>query len=149
MYPSLSRPRRKFGTPDNLPPALEDICDMTTGAANGLCVAYCEAMDCDSEDPNASAKACTKIEQKYTAITGEILPCIRTCPCWEPSELNSVTAENELSFASCANNSNAVLAVIQNDGSTPGVEGGFASLLTDHRSMRRHRLAHPVMDSKP
>ena len=33
-------------TPDGVPPSLETVCDAETGAAYGLCTAYCEAMDC-------------------------------------------------------------------------------------------------------
>ena len=36
------------GTPDDEPPALESDCDGLPGAAYGLCVAYCEAQDCDT-----------------------------------------------------------------------------------------------------
>jgi hypothetical protein len=117
----------QFGTPDGLPPALEEVCDMTTGKANGLCVAYCEAMDCDSETPNANAHACENVAANYTRVTGETLPCIRTCPCWEGSELRSVTAANQrvTGGPSCVGSGGNV--VIQNTpGSTPGVEGGFA-----------------------
>jgi hypothetical protein len=120
--------RAQFGTADGLPPAMEDICDMTTGKANGLCVAYCEAMDCDSASPLANATACEKVAANYTRTTGETLPCIRTCPCWEESELLSVTAQNQAPGTigpSCVG-SGLEFAVIQNfPGSTPGVEGGF------------------------
>src|SRR6188472_1486691 len=40
-------------TPDGVPPSLETVCDAETGAAYGLCTAYCEAMDCESADPRA------------------------------------------------------------------------------------------------
>jgi hypothetical protein len=118
----------QFGTPDGIPPALEEICDMTTGKANGLCVAYCEAMDCDSDAPRASANACESVAANYTRTTGETLPCIRTCPCWEEAELQSITAENQLApgVFSCTEVIFPGGAVIQNvPGSTPGVEGGF------------------------
>ena len=47
------------GTPDGLTPAAEDICTKWgfSGSVKGLCNAYCEAMDCDSEDANASSDA--------------------------------------------------------------------------------------------
>jgi hypothetical protein len=45
------------------------------------------------------------------------------CPCWEVSELQSVTAENQFGL-SCV--SDGFFTVIQNvPGSTPDVEGGF------------------------
>jgi thrombospondin type 3 repeat protein len=61
-----------------LTPAEETVCDEAalTGAAWGLCNAYCEAMDCDSDTPKASSVACDKIVQKFAKITsGDVLPC--------------------------------------------------------------------------
>jgi hypothetical protein len=50
------------------------------------------------------------------------------CPCWDEVELLSVTAENNLPAGSCSVGSNLPLnAVIQNDFTSPGVEGGFAA----------------------
>jgi len=49
-------------------------CDGESGAAYGLCNAYCEAMDCDGA-PQASQNACDKVEAKYINITGMTLPC--------------------------------------------------------------------------
>ena len=43
------------GTPDWMTPHQETVCDSETGAAFGLCNAYCEAMDCESASPQASA----------------------------------------------------------------------------------------------
>lgn len=70
-------------TPDGQTPAEETVCDSETGAAFGLCNAYCEAMDCESADPQASATACTKVKDKFTQLTGRSsLPCEAptTCP---------------------------------------------------------------------
>ena len=68
-------------TPDGVPPAFEDVCDGEEGKANGLCTAYCEAMDCDDE-PNASENACNKLKSRWQALTGRTsLPCETTCPC--------------------------------------------------------------------
>jgi hypothetical protein len=53
------------------------------------------------------------------------------CPCWEVSELQSITTENQLFFASCFS-APGILALIQNfPGSTPDVEGGFAVFTDD------------------
>ncbi len=71
-------------TPDGETPAEETVCDTENGAAYGLCNAYCEAMDCESEDPQASEEACTKVRGKFMNITGHDLPCEAppaTCPC--------------------------------------------------------------------
>ena len=50
-------------TPDGITPAVEDICTKWgyTGKVNGLCKAYCEAMDCDSANPQASMAACERV----------------------------------------------------------------------------------------
>jgi hypothetical protein len=73
-------------TPDGQTPAQETVCDHESGAAFGLCNAYCEAMDCDSANPQASATACGKVKAKFTNITGRTsLPCEGpVCPCNVP-----------------------------------------------------------------
>lgn len=77
-------------TPDLLTPSEETICDTETGAAFGLCNAFCEAMDCESANPQASATACAKVKDRFVNITGQtFLPCEAcpppppgtTCPC--------------------------------------------------------------------
>ena len=77
-------------TPDWMTPSEETICDGESGAAFGLCNAYCEAMDCDGPNAQASATACAKVKDKFTNITGRaLLPCEScpppppgtTCPC--------------------------------------------------------------------
>lgn len=68
-------------TPDGQPPSQETVCDGQTGAAYGLCNAYCEAMDCDSPSPQASPKACSRVQRNYQRITGQPLPCDVPCPC--------------------------------------------------------------------
>ena len=83
-------------TPDLFTPSEETICDGETGAAYGLCNAYCEAMDCESANAQASATACTKVKDKFTNITGRSLPCEgcpapppgTTCPCTSIPEFN-------------------------------------------------------------
>ncbi len=45
------------------------------GEEFGLCNAYCEAMDCDADTPQASAKACAKVSAKFFDVTGEEPPC--------------------------------------------------------------------------
>jgi hypothetical protein len=63
-------------TPDGETPAEEAVCEQESGAAYGLCNAYCEAMDCDSESPLAAEIACLKVEEKWIKITGrQFLPC--------------------------------------------------------------------------
>lgn len=66
-------------TPDGEPPAVETVCDGQSGAAFGLCNAYCEAMDCDSAEPQASENACNKVFNKFEQLTGEVPPCDAFC----------------------------------------------------------------------
>ena len=79
-------------TPDGETPAEEMVCDSENGAAFGLCNAYCEAMDCESDSPQASETACTRVRDKFMNIAGHDLPCEAppgcltpppgtTCPC--------------------------------------------------------------------
>lgn len=65
-------------TPDGLTPAVETICDEAglTGALWGLCNAYCEAMDCDT-NPKASERACESVLNNFHKKSGgEDPPCI-------------------------------------------------------------------------
>ncbi len=64
------------GTPDEQPPAEEQICDPAAelhGAAYGLCLAYCEANDCEIQpDKNA----CGVLLQNFQRLTGATsVPC--------------------------------------------------------------------------
>jgi len=49
----------------------ESVCDVLDGAAWDLCNAYCEAMDCDSAEPQASEQACTRVLGKIEGALGE------------------------------------------------------------------------------
>ena len=63
------------GTPDESPPAEEQVCDDAglMGSALGLCVAFCEANDCDTFP---DSKACEVLRGNYARITGELaFPC--------------------------------------------------------------------------
>ncbi len=61
----------------------EDVCAGESGAAFGLCNAYCEAMDCDSDAQQASDKACDKVFSLFMNITGNEPPC-ETVVCMPP-----------------------------------------------------------------
>jgi hypothetical protein len=65
------------GTPDQLPPSQEAVCDEEFGAAYGLCVAYCEANDCDLvPNKKGNKKACQVLRANYARITGDLeFPC--------------------------------------------------------------------------
>ena len=60
-------------TPDGLTPAVADICTKWgfSGNVNGLCNAYCEAMDCDSANPQASDQACNRVFDKIIVALGD------------------------------------------------------------------------------
>ena len=63
------------GTADQSPPAEETVCEDAglLGAAYGLCVAFCEANDCEL---TPDATACQRLRANYAKITGEeTLPC--------------------------------------------------------------------------
>ena len=66
-------------TADGETPAEETVCDEETGALKGLCNAYCEAMDCDGGVPEASQKACDRVEDRFINITGRALTCGGGC----------------------------------------------------------------------
>lgn len=69
------------GTPDDFTPVQETVCDGEEAPGRGLCVAYCEAMDCD-DDPQANQTACAKVKQNWQNKTGGTnLPCEISCPC--------------------------------------------------------------------
>lgn len=65
------------GTPDEQPPAEELVCDPNAalrGAAYGLCVAYCEANDCETQPDK---RACLVILANFIRITDEdTVPCV-------------------------------------------------------------------------
>jgi hypothetical protein len=97
-------------TPDFMTPSVETICDMESGAAFGLCNAYCEAMDCELAndndpltEPKASANACSKVRGKFMQFTGRDLPCEVTCPCNDPavSQIWSATVAGEVPIDFC------------------------------------------------
>ena len=67
-------------TPDGETPSEETACDAYEGAAFGLCNAYCEAMDCDSAEPQASEKACEKVLGNFRKKTGEEMPICTVLP---------------------------------------------------------------------
>jgi hypothetical protein len=65
------------GTPDEQPPAEETVCDPNVGLrgpAYGLCVAYCEANDCEL-DPGQHS--CEVLLRNFYRATGRTdVPCV-------------------------------------------------------------------------
>ena len=65
-------------TPDQQPPAEERACDEAglVGAAFGLCVAYCEANDCDAQFDQPDDQSCSALRTRYARATGQFFfPC--------------------------------------------------------------------------
>ena len=59
-------------TPDGETPADEVFCSTNfDGPLNGLCNAFCEAMDCDSLDAKASLHACLQLEDMIQPLLDE------------------------------------------------------------------------------
>jgi hypothetical protein len=68
----FSAPAAYAQTADGETPADEFFCDDNfDGRLRGLCNAFCEAMDCDSLDAQASANACMKMEEKIAPLLAE------------------------------------------------------------------------------
>ncbi len=56
-------------TPDGQTPAEETVCDDALLSVWGLCNAYCEAMDCDSEARHASQRACDQVPANFLTMS--------------------------------------------------------------------------------
>jgi len=64
-------------TLDGRTPAVEQVCGDVKGTANGICLAYCEAQDCDMQ-PNKNS--CAQLRINYAKHTGSpIFPCDPRC----------------------------------------------------------------------
>lgn len=62
--------------PDGQTPSEESVCDALTGAAFGLCNAYCEATDCGDGVNYASFQACASLQRNWRKKTGlDEFPC--------------------------------------------------------------------------
>jgi hypothetical protein len=76
------------------PPVGERVCDGLSGDSWGLCNAYCEVLDCEGENPNASSKACLNVLRKFQAHTDQEIPCARAeCPCFAPEDVDTLLSE--------------------------------------------------------
>lgn len=94
-------------TPDGLTPAVEgpSMCDPLASATpglQGLCVAMCEAQDCEatmddqgnvsfSPSCNASAKQILANYDKLATPVDPPMPCVKVaCPCWAADEIGNI-----------------------------------------------------------
>ena len=88
------------GTPDGETPANEGVCDdlmFATPGLYGLCVAFCEAQDCEPDfsldDPfEQCTPSSPMVLEAYDRRKGEgdpEMPCVQQtgCPCWSTEEL--------------------------------------------------------------
>jgi len=74
----------------------ESVCDGLDRAARGICVAYCEGLDCDGGEggPNDSPVACERLWTRFEKVAGPgaVFPCEVAgasepdCPCWEMAD---------------------------------------------------------------
>lgn len=129
-------------TPDGETPANEGVCDELIGATPGLyglCVAFCEAQDCEPDFSLADPfETCTpsseKVLENYDRRKqeGDIdMPCIKApCPCWSPDELLDLVMPIQIIVEICDSaagsdiwfqfdpifNQNALLATVQDEG---------------------------------
>jgi hypothetical protein len=91
-------------TPDGETPADESICDSLQSATPGLyglCVAYCEAQDCDLEGVRSGQCSAPNpklldVYDKKRRIGDPPMPCVAPesdCPCFGPEDLRVVTLD--------------------------------------------------------
>jgi hypothetical protein len=89
-------------TPDGQTPVNEGVCDelMESGITKGLfglCVAFCEAQDCDGDGGGELPGSCQHSAEKILAnydkrkqASDPDMPCIKApCPCWSEEELDN------------------------------------------------------------
>jgi len=111
----LAAPTAGAQTPDGESPAEESVCSdlvYRTPGLYGLCVAFCEAQDCEPDwtnvdDPFAECRpSSTAILEVYrrTMQPGDPdMPCLRTpCPCWSPWELENLRYPAPKDHVECA-----------------------------------------------
>lgn len=92
-----------FADPRGVTPAENPVCDALTGVPNGICVAFCEAQNCDE---NPDGPACDTLRNNWENITGNpTLPCEASaslCPCFSKAMiLEQFNLVADPSTASC------------------------------------------------
>jgi hypothetical protein len=99
---TLAVPALANGTPDGQPPSEETVCSSLDGVLFGLCNAYCEAMDCDSPQPQASPTACARVLSNFMRHSGgQPPPCAVTCPCGAAIPLFSSIVSGSVTVQQC------------------------------------------------
>lgn len=137
-------------TPDDKTPAEEGICDPLANATpglQGLCVAMCEAQDCEAtmqevvlEDgtvettvsfsPSCNASApqilenYNKIKDRDETDDDPLMPCVQVaCPCWAADEIENIADDND----QCVVYENWGFAWLYGNGAAGGREQAFIS----------------------
>ena len=90
--------------------------------------------------PDQLISAFGDVQLSAQAIVGTVNLYIEPCPCWRPSELNSVTSENQLSYGSCPGANPYPFVIANVVGSTPEMEGGFATAY-EYYGLGEHRCS--------
>src|SRR5690349_4423122 len=152
-------------TPDGQPPSQETVCDNESGAAYGLCNAYCEAMDCDDADHHASDKGCEAVRRNFERKTGRPMPCEMTCPCAGLLQLFADINSGAAVVTGCFIDDNFLTVTVNNgdqavigngppgtcsvNGEAPFVELTEAELLVCRVSLRKAVEAQGVLCRRP
>ena len=72
----------------------DNPCADEIGAGYGLCMAYCDAMNCDEiEFQEATDAACERVSANYLKIVGHPIPGL-VCPVWSEPQLDLVGTSN-------------------------------------------------------
>lgn len=112
------------------------ICDGSAGAAYGLCTAYCEAMDCDSDNPQASETACQRVYDNYAKITGGIPPCVLT---------EMIVFVTSTSYDGNLGGLSGADLKCQTQAVTAGLPGTYKAWLSDLTINVNQRLSHSTL----
>lgn len=112
-------------TPDGKTPSEETICDNEEGAAYGLCVAYCEAMDCTDPNQHASDQGCQSVKTNFEKHTERPLPCLINCPCAATLQLFASIANGTVHVQECIEFPD--LLYVRTDAGEANIESGESS----------------------
>lgn len=94
----LVLPIAAFANGNDRTPAHEGVCDELKSASPGLfglCIAYCEAMDCENDqvDSTSCTKTLTNYRRKMDGIDDPPMPCIASpeCPCFTQTLVDDIS----------------------------------------------------------
>lgn len=110
-------------TPDGQTPSQETVCDLETGAAYGLCTAYCEAMDCGDPNQRASDRGCEAVKRNFERKTGRPLPCAVSCACTDQLLVFAQIVAGTVGVQRCIADDN-LLRVVTDQGDVAVIDDG-------------------------